>query len=48
MVHRLHHLHDTGIMDEVTAVDGLFSIVKTMDKEQAVADGLYIQIGARM
>ena len=37
--------HDTGIMDEVTAVTG-FDCVYTMDKEKAVADGLYVQIGA--
>ena len=37
--------HDTGIMDEVTAVTG-FESVYTMDKEKAVSDGLYVQIGA--
>lgn len=37
--------HDTGIMDEVAAVTD-FNSVYTMDKEKAVADGLYVQIGA--
>lgn len=37
--------HDTGIMDEVTAVTD-FNVVYTMDKEEAVRQGLYVQIGA--
>lgn len=37
--------HDTGIMDEVTAVTD-FNVVYTMDKEEAVKKGLYVQIGA--
>lgn len=37
--------HDTGIMDEVTAVTD-FNVVYTMDKEEAVKQGLYVQIGA--
>ncbi len=36
--------HDTGIMAEVQAVDG-FGSMKTMDKEAAVAAGLYETIG---
>ena len=37
--------HDTGIMDEVKAVTD-YATVKTMDKSDAVAKGLYEQIGA--
>lgn len=37
--------HDTGIMDEVAAVAD-FNVVYTMDKEKAVKQGLYVQIGA--
>lgn len=37
--------HDTGIMGEVGAVKS-FDEVSTVAKEQAIADGLYIQIGA--
>ena len=37
--------HDTGIMDEVKAVTD-YATVKTMDKADAVAKGLYEQIGA--
>lgn len=36
--------HDVGIMDAVAALKD-YNKVKTMDKDQAVADGLYIQIG---
>lgn len=36
--------HDTGIMDEVKAVTD-FNMVKTMEKREAVADGLYVSIG---
>ena len=36
--------HDTGIMSEVKAVTD-YSSMLTMDKEKAVADGLYITIG---
>ncbi len=36
--------HDSGIMAEVKAVTD-YATVKTMDKEKAIADGLYIQIG---
>jgi len=36
--------HDTGIMDEVTKIQD-WAVVKTMDKDAAVAAGLYIQIG---
>ena len=39
--------HDTGIMSEVKAVAD-YSACKTMDKEKAIADGLYIQIGANV
>lgn len=37
--------HDTGIMDEVKKVTD-YSQVKTMDKDAAVAAGLYVVIGA--
>ncbi len=37
--------HDKGIMDEVKAVTD-FNTVKTMDKDKAVEEGLYITIGA--
>lgn len=37
--------HDTGIMDEVAGVKS-FDEVCTVDKDKAIADGLYIQIGA--
>lgn len=37
--------HDSGIMDEVAAVTD-FNSVYTMDKNKAIADGLYVQIGA--
>ena len=36
--------HDKGIMDEVKKVTD-YAAVKTMDKEKAVADGLYVTIG---
>lgn len=36
--------HDTNIMDEVAKVTS-FDMVKTMDKEEAVAAGLYKEIG---
>ena len=36
--------HDTGIMDAVSAI-GDYSLVKTMDKDEAVKEGLYVQIG---
>ena len=36
--------HDKGIMDEVKAVAD-YSVVKTMDKKEAIAAGLYEQIG---
>ncbi|WP_343210730.1 phospho-sugar mutase [Anaerolentibacter hominis] len=36
--------HDSGIMDEVKAVTD-YNTVKTMPKEQAVKDGLYVVIG---
>ncbi|MCD8119204.1 MAG: phospho-sugar mutase [Lachnospiraceae bacterium] len=39
--------HDTGIMDEVKAVTD-FANVKTMDKDAAVAAGLYEVIGAKV
>lgn len=37
--------HDKGIMDEVKAVED-YAAVRTMDKDKAVAEGLYEQIGA--
>ena len=37
--------HDTGIMDEVKAVKD-YSDTKTMDKDAAIAAGLYQTIGA--
>ncbi len=39
--------HDKGIMDEVKAVTD-YATVRTMDKEKAVAEGLYVQIGAEI
>lgn len=39
--------HDTGIMDEVKAVTD-YATVKTMDKADAEAKGLYQQIGAEI
>ena len=36
--------HDTGIMDAVSAISD-YSLVKTMDKDEAVKEGLYVQIG---
>lgn len=39
--------HDTGIMDEVKAITDL-SVCKTMDKETAVKEGLYVSIGAEV
>ncbi len=39
--------HDTGIMDEVGAVKE-FSSVKTMDKDKAIKEGLYMVIGANV
>ena len=39
--------HDTGIMDEVKAVTD-YASVKTMEKSEAEAQGLYIQIGAEI
>jgi phosphoglucomutase len=36
--------HDTGIMSAVSAISD-YSELKTMDKEEAVAKGLYVQIG---
>lgn len=39
--------HDTGIMDEVKAVTD-YAAVKTMEKPEAEAQGLYIQIGAEI
>lgn len=39
--------HDIGIMDEVKAVTD-FANVKTMDKQQAISDGLYEQIGTEI
>ncbi|MBR1865329.1 MAG: phospho-sugar mutase [Lachnospiraceae bacterium] len=39
--------HDTGIMDEVRAITDL-STCKTMDKETAVKEGLYVSIGAEV
>ena len=44
MEHRLHHLTTTGIMDAVSAISD-YSLVKTMDKDEAVKEGLYVQIG---
>ena len=37
--------HDKGIMDEVKSIND-FSVLKTMDKDAAIAEGLYVQIGA--
>ena len=39
--------HDSGIMDEVKAVTD-FDTVKTMSKEEAVKEGLYETIGAKV
>ncbi len=39
--------HDTGIMNEVKAVTD-YAAVKTMDKQEAVKQGLYQQIGAEI
>ena len=38
--------HDSGIMGEVKAITE-YSSCKTMDKAQAVADGLYVMVGDR-
>ena len=39
--------HDQGIMDEVSAVTD-YSTLKTMDKEEAIKNGLYISIGKEL